>query len=521
MTANDAAFDQRVLIVAPTRRDAEVTAELLERAGVQSHHCHDLRELIAQMRAGAGALMLTDIALVHPDIKLLIAELGAQPAWSDLPVLVLARTGEASRGVATTLAEISNLTILDRPTSTRSMVSASKAALRARARQYQIRQQLEEQRRAEQALRKADQKKDEFLATLAHELRNPLAPIRTGLQLLGRVEVGTTQFVRLREMMERQLQQMVKLIDELLDVSRIATGKVVLQKELVDLRAVVDMAIESSQPGIDAGSHRVEVELPAVPVRVVGDPARLAQCVGNLINNAAKYTRDGGQIRVTLAEQAGQAIVQVSDNGVGIPENMLEHVFDMFAQVNRSLDRAQGGLGIGLSLVRSLITLHGGSVAASSPGIGQGSTFTITLPACTDHALAMPTGPDAVAMAPVRPLRVLLVDDNADAADSLAQLLQAHGHETRVEYTGASALRAAASFQPDAVLCDISMPGMDGHEVASTLRRDARFATTLLVALSGRGSEQDKRQALEAGFDSQLTKPTSIENVSALLTRLQ
>ncbi|HEY0858912.1 MAG TPA: hybrid sensor histidine kinase/response regulator [Albitalea sp.] len=513
--------DERLLVAAPTRRDGEVTVRLLRKAGVDCVVCADLKAMSIQLAAGAGALLLTEVALTDPDMTMVLRVLERQPAWSDVPAVVLARERMESPATARALAMLSNVTVLDRPVSTRSMVSAVLSALRARRRQYQIREHMDQQARAEQALLEADQRKDEFLATLAHELRNPLAPIRTGLQVLAKVPHDADQSVRLREMMERQVVQLVRLIDELLDVSRISTGKVVLKRERVDMRDVIEAALEASQPAVDAAQHELRVELPGEPVCVVGDASRLSQVVGNLVHNAAKYTPSGGRITVALSERQGEAVVSVTDTGAGIPPDMLEHVFDMFTQVNRTLDRAQGGLGIGLSLVRRLMDLHGGRVGVESPGLERGSTFTICLPVAASELVAAAVPPAAAnESAARRRLRVLVVDDNADAADSLAILLAAHGHLARTEYGAAAALEAAREFRPQAVFCDLGMPGMNGHEMAARLRADPRHASTVLVAVTGWGSEEDRRRTRHAGFDFHLTKPISYEAIDGVLSRI-
>lgn len=512
--------DQRVLIVAPTRRDGEVTEGLLRGAGVKCVVCAGLPALVEELPAGVGALVLTDGAITQPAFAQVIDALGAQPAWSDIPTVMLCQDrGQAPAG-ARALELLSNVTLLDRPASARSMVSAVQAALRARRRQYQIRDQMADQDKAEEALREADRRKDEFLATLAHELRNPLAPIRTGMEVLARVPSDDAQSARLQRMMERQLAQLVKLIDELLDLSRISTGKVVLQQEPVDMRTIVESALEGSQPAIELARHVVRVELPPQPVWVCGDPSRLAQVVGNLVTNAAKYTPSGGAIDVALVQEAGDAVVRVTDNGVGIPSDMLDQVFGMFTQVDRTLDRAQGGLGIGLSLVRRLMELHDGSATADSAGLGRGSTFTVRL-AVTDARPGVIATVPVVPPAGARRLRVLLVDDNADAADALALSLQLDGYRTRTEYSGEAALLAAAEFEPHVVLCDIGLPGIGGHEVATRLRAQPRNDGMLLVALTGWGSKEDQARSRTAGFDNHLIKPASLDTVVGILQRAE
>jgi signal transduction histidine kinase len=525
MSPPDAEFsEERVLVLPVTRRDGEVTCSLMAKAGIFCQVSRDLPEMAAQVGENVGTLILTEAALMNPDMPVLVAALRNQPAWSDVPVVVLMRDAGSSIGDLQVLERLGNVTVLDRPVSTRSMISAVQTALRDRRKQYRIRDQLAEQALAEQALVKADQRKDEFLATLAHELRNPLAPIRTGLQILSRLPGGKEDNVRrLHEIMERQMVQMVKLIDELLEVSRISTGKVVLHKERVDMRSVIEVALEGSQPLVESAGHRLKVELLNEPVWVYGDPARLAQVVSNLVNNAAKYTPNGGLIRVAMTRADGEVAVVVEDSGMGIPPDMLDHVFDMFAQVNRTLDRAQGGLGIGLSLVKRLMELHGGSVLAESAGTDAGSRFTVRMPALEGAQAPSsrePGRPRSVADASEKHLRVLVIDDNADAAETLAMLLEAHGHQTQQAHNATDGLAAAGDFKPQAVFCDIEMPGLNGYEVAARLRNNPRHAPALLVAVTGRGTREDRQRSLRAGFDLHLTKPVGYEAVRQALKRL-
>jgi signal transduction histidine kinase/ActR/RegA family two-component response regulator len=516
----DHAYSERVIVLAPTARDADVTQKLLAVAGIDGVVSQGWQHAEALIREGAGALIVTDATLADAASAGLLRALDAQPPWSNLPVLALCRHGLQT--LALREARLRNLTVLDRPTSTRAMVSAVQTALRGRRWQYQIRDQIDSLQRAERSLRLADQRKDEFLATLAHELRNPLAPIRTGLQLLTRPSQDPAQYKSVIAMMDRQMNHLLRLIDDLLEVSRISTGKLILQRERLDLRRVVEMALEACQPLIARSGHRLDVSLPDEAVCVDGDLTRLAQSLSNLVNNAAKYTPDGGHIMLRLAREGDDAVLTVTDSGIGLPPDMIARVFDMFAQVNRSLERSQGGLGIGLALVKSLVSLHGGKVSAASPGPGQGSTFTIRLPMAR-AAQAQPPHAAAAAPASNRPLRILVVDDNDDAATSLGMLLSLSGHDVRVENSGVAALAALTAdggFVPQAVFCDLGMPGMGGYEFAARLRQEARFAGTLLVALTGWGSQEDKKRSRAAGFDEHLTKPASLDAVMALLAKL-
>ena len=381
-----------------------------------------------------------------------------------------------------------------------------------------------ERKAAEQTLHEASRAKDEFLATLAHELRNPLAPIRTGLEILKKDAGNGPPSQRARAIIERQLVHMIRLIDDLLDISRISSGKIRLEKQRITLRAVVESAVETSRPGIEAGHHRLVLQLPVDEVELDGDLTRLAQSVANLLNNAAKYTPSGGSIRLQAGRDGDHAVIEVQDSGVGIPAEMLDRVFQLFAQVGRTIDRSQGGLGIGLSLVRSLVELHGGTVTAQSEGTGLGSTFTLRVPCLpTAGAVASLRPPESTsAPAPLAAregVRVLLADDNVDAADTMSAMLQMSGHEVKTVYSGFEALRAAVQFSPDVMLLDIGMPGMSGYQVAQQLRADARFDQTLLVALTGWGSENDRMLALQAGFDHHLTKPVDHLALEPLLRR--
>jgi signal transduction histidine kinase len=366
-------------------------------------------------------------------------------------------------------------------------------------------------------LREQDRRKDEFLATLAHELRNPLAPIRTGLHVL-RCEVTAEQAARTREMMERQLGHLVRMVDDLLDISRVTLGKITLKQERVDLREVLDSAIETTRSLVESGGHELVVCAPNRALPLDGDPTRLSQVFANLINNAAKYTPSGGRILITVEPERTTLRVRVSDTGVGIPADMLPYVFDMFTQVGRSIERSQGGLGIGLTLVRRLVELHGGAVTAESQGAGQGSSFVVTIPLAVTEEATTARGP-----APAAPaargagLRILVVDDNVDAAEALAMLLELRGYQTRVAYTGLLALDAASEFRPQVVFLDIGLPGINGYEVARRLRADTILPQPLLVALTGWGSDEDRRQAHAAGFDQHLVKPVDSSKLAAVL----
>ncbi|MDB5742195.1 MAG: putative histidine kinase, hybrid [Polaromonas sp.] len=379
-----------------------------------------------------------------------------------------------------------------------------------------------ERKRAEQVLHDTNRAKDEFLATLAHELRNPLAPIRTSLEILRKDKVNGPASQRARDTMERQLVHMIRLIDDLLDISRINSGKIRLETGLAGLSTVIETAVELSRPAIEARHHHLRMALPSDDVHLMADATRLAQALGNLLNNAAKYTPEGGQIRLSAWQEEDVAVLEVADSGVGIPAEMLDTVFALFTQVGRTLDRSQGGLGIGLYLVRSLVELHGGTVTAASAGANLGSTFTMRLPCLLQTAAKAPDSPPEPAGADGRhALKVLVADDNVDAADTLAAVLSMMGHEALTTYDGAQVYEAACRFGPDLILLDIGMPGKTGYEVARQLRADPKFRRTLLVAVTGWGSEDDRRQSLEAGFDRHMTKPMDLAELEGMLDRAE
>jgi PAS domain S-box-containing protein len=376
-----------------------------------------------------------------------------------------------------------------------------------------------ELRRLADGLAEQDRRKTEFLATLAHELRNPLAPIRSGLQLMRRAKGDPAALARVEDIMDRQLDHLVHLVDDLLDVARITRGQIALKPERIALAEVLRAAVDTSMPLVEASRHRLDLRLPDAPLTLVADPIRLTQVVSNLLNNAAKYTPRGGAI-VLAAERAGdQAVIAVSDNGIGIPPESLESVFQMFTQVAHASQRSHGGLGIGLSLVRSLVELHGGSITADSAGLGAGSVFTVRLPLGDGNPAAPAPAPAARAPAHVGTLRVLVVDDNRDAAETLSALLTIMGHTAPVAADGHQALRMIAGFRPQVVFLDIGMPGMSGYDVAKAVRSDPQFDEVRLVALTGWGGEADRARSREAGFDAHLTKPATVAAIEAVLAR--
>jgi len=373
-----------------------------------------------------------------------------------------------------------------------------------------------ERRLAEEGLKQADREKDDFLALLAHELRNPLAPIRTAVQLLKMRKQADVEAQRLHDVIDRQVQHLVRMVDDLLDVSRVLRGKVELRREPLEIADAMAIAVETSRPLLDAQRQELKLQLPGHPVTVHGDAVRLAQVMANLLNNASKYSGVGATIHLTASQAGGDVIIVVRDAGAGIPADVLPRVFEPFVQADRSLERSRGGLGIGLTLVKKIVELHYGQVAAESAGLGQGSSFTIRLPA---HAGAAVAAQDA-AQPPVIafPARVLIVDDNVDAAESLALLLQSDGHTVNVAHNGVDAVLRAESWRPDIAVLDVGLPGMNGYEVASALRERGE-ACPELIAVTGYGQAADTKRALEAGFRFHLVKPVDARDLTTAIAR--
>jgi PAS domain S-box-containing protein len=385
---------------------------------------------------------------------------------------------------------------------------------------------IDDRKRMEEALKEADQRKDQFLAMLAHELRNPLAPISNAVQIMKVQGLKGPNFDWSVKVIEDQVKHMTRMVDDLLDVSRITRGKVVLQNEPVELEAVVSLAVEASRPLIEDCQHRLTVALPEHPVLLDVDPARMAQVLSNLLNNAAKYTDEGGEIALSAERDGREVLIRVRDNGTGIAPELLPHIFDMFTQADQTLSRSRGGLGIGLTLVRSLVEMHHGRVAAHSRGPGLGSEFTVRLPVSAE-APTEPTadGPTAVEAPAVEAIpqfsrrRILVVDDNRYNANSLGVLLRTLGQDVEMAYDGPAALELVRRRRPDLVLLDIGLPGMDGYEVARRCRQDEDLRRITLVAMTGYGKEEDRRRSQEAGFNAHLVKPVNLEDLRVLLTQ--
>jgi len=622
--------DQRVLIFAPAGRDSAASRSILSRAGIETLICTGTASVRREVESGAGALLVGEEAATLTATNALSDALAHQPSWSDLPILMLTGPGPDSAAAISAAAKLGNVTLLERPVRVASLVSAVRAALRSRQRQYELRDRLSLQtllaaivessddaivgktpegiiltwnkaaerlfgyraeeavgrpitivippdrldeerkilanilrgepmthfetvrmtrdgrqfhvslsispirdasgrivgaskvardisarKKAEQDLREADRRKDEFLAMLAHELRNPLAPIRNSLTLLEIAGQEDPTIERVRGILERQVGHMVRLVDDLMEVSRITRGTIELRRERLNLADAIRSALETSEPLIRRATLDTALELPPQALYVDADPVRLTQIISNLLNNAAKYSDRSRRVVLTARGEGGEAVVSIRDFGVGIPADMLERVFDMFAQVQGPGRGGKGGLGIGLTLVRSLVQMHGGSIVATSEGAGKGSTFTFRLPLVEAPArsAARPTRRAARGLS----LRVLVVDDNRDAADSMGLVLARAGAEVEVVHDGATALDRVERFHPALVLLDIGMPGMDGYEVARRIRARPALQGIQLVALTGWGQAEDRLRSREAGFDHHLIKPAGIDELCALL----
>jgi len=481
-------------VLAPRGRDAALARDMLEEEGIPAQICGDLPELCDRI-SSAGAALITEEALV-PHFECLARALRDQPPWSDFPLVVFRASGaETGTHLLEMLEYLGNVTLLDRPVRKLNLATAMIAALRARRRQYQLRDLFSD-------LQENVRQRDRFLAILGHELRNPLGAIMAAVELSRRRaaapdngEIGIIQ---------RQSRHLARLVDDLLDVSRITSGKIVLERVAVELADLAERCVQSLQPA--ARAQQLDVAVVADrDVRVEGDVVRLEQIVTNIVNNAIKYTPPGGRVTVEIRPEGDNALIAVRDSGAGIAPEMLPKIFNLFAQAQDTLDRAQGGMGIGLTLVRSLVSLHGGTIEARSEGLGRGSEFRILLPLFVGLSPAREAAADESAADP-RARRVVLIEDNADLRESIRQLLELDGHVVATAGDGPEGLERIRSTRPDIALIDIGLPRMDGYAVAGIVRAELGDAVRL-IALTGYGQAEDREKAAQAGFDGHLTKP--------------
>ena len=495
------------MVYTPTGKDGMLIAKLLERANIECQVCRAAGEMIGELERGAGCILIADDALTTDFMKAITPFLKEQPTWSDLPILVLSKRGLDSSEMRSIYLDLGNVTLLERPVQSVTLVMAVISALRGRSRQYEMRE--------------IDRRKDEFLAMLAHELRNPLAPIGAASDLLRVAHLDPVRIQQTSEIIARQVKHMTSLIDDLLDASRVSRGLVKLERSQVDARQLVSSAVEQVRPLIDARRHRLTVQTPPEAAMIHGDQKRLIQVISNLLNNATKYSPEGSNITLSLELEPDKVIIRVVDDGIGMAQATIDHVFEMFTQAERTSDRSQGGLGIGLALVKSLVEQHDGTVFASSIGIGEGSQFTVCLPRLTRQKAQEAPGKMVSTPAPATGLRMLVVDDNIDAAHMLSLLLDAMGHETVVEHTAKSALERARKERPEVCLLDIGLPDLDGNALAKQLRAQPETAHSILIAITGYGQEQDRKRTTESGFDHHLVKPVNMEDLLRIMSQLR
>jgi signal transduction histidine kinase/ActR/RegA family two-component response regulator len=498
------------VVVTPNEADGALATGFLREHGIDAQYCATLADLIPNLGGDTGCVVLVEEALSDPDLDAFHAALRSQPPWSDLPLLLFAAHGspliELVQGL---FPQSGNVTLLQRPIHPVSLVSAVNVALRARVRQLQVRDLLGQR---ELAVRQ----RDEFLAMLAHELRNPLAPIRYAARILQAPGLPADTLRSTAQLVERQVGHMATIIDDLLDVSRVTRGLIKLAAEPVDLADLVRRAADGYVAAAKEKGVGVRAAMTTQPVWVNGDATRLKQVLDNLFDNAVKFSPAGREVLVSLTRDAGQAKLAVSDQGAGLDPQLIAHIFEPFVQADRSLDRPNGGLGLGLALVRGLVQLHGGAASAASKGPNCGSTFTVRLPLIETPALqaearVLSTGGGG--------LRVLLAEDNRDAADSLKMLLEMSGHDVSVAYNGPDAVTTARSVCPEVVVCDIGLPGMSGYDVATALRQDPGLRGVRLIAVTGYGDAQDRDTALATGFDEHLCKPVEPNRLLAEIAK--
>ncbi|HEX4914202.1 MAG TPA: ATP-binding protein [Vicinamibacterales bacterium] len=497
-------MDERILVWAQPL-DARLTCGFLQEAGFVCVTCATWTDLIQEMRRGVAVAVLAGEMLTPQVIGSLQVVMSEQPRWSDLPLVVVG--GEDVIVHSEGVAELGNVAFLQRPLSLDTLRSTLRSALRARRRQYEVRDLLAQKDEAER-------RKDDFLAMLAHELRNPMAPIRTGLQVL-RLSNDPDAITRIHDMMDRQLAHLSRLVHDLLDVSRIARGRIKLNTAPLDLRPCVTMVVNAARAAAAEKALTLEAVLPDQPVIVDADSVRVEQMIGNVVNNAIKFTPANGKVRVELTVDGAEAVIRVHDDGIGIAADQLAHVFDLFAQAPRALDRSQGGLGIGLTVVKLLAELHRGRVEIFSRGEGTGTEAMIRLPLAPTSTFI--PKPAEARVAPSAPRRVLVIEDNQDAADMLQAYLTHLGHQVMVAHDGRAGLEMAAQHKPDVIICDIGLPLIDGYEIASRLRGEAGFEGCLLIAMTGYGDVNDRERTRRAGFAHHLTKPADPIKVARLV----
>ncbi len=501
-TSTRGGLSERALILVEGSRNGKVTRDLLQRAGVEAFVCSSMGELCAEIDKGGAVALAAEEMLTPDSVAQITTILNRQPAWSDFPIIVFAAGPDGAHGLEDQVRALGNVTFLDRPVRTRSMLACVKAAIRSRRRQYEGRRAIES--------------RDTFLAMLGHELRNPLAAIRLAVALLDK-DAAVSGQRKEHAIIDRQSKHLARLVDDLLDVARVTHGKLALQWQRLNLVEVVRNAFETLEPRAQEQRLTYELVCANVELWVDGDRQRLEQVFTNLMTNAIKYTPRGGVITVSVAAENDVAVVAVKDNGVGIAAEMLDSVFEVFTQAERSLDRTEGGMGLGLTVVRGLVQLHRGTVGAASEGPGRGSSFIVRLPLVERIAPSSPSSkrlPEEQSSA----RRVVVVEDSEDIRDLLAELLKQAGHQVECAEDGPQGLQTILAFMPDIAFVDLGLPGFDGLEVARRAR--ASGSTSRLVAVTGYGQAEDRKHATEAGFDDHLTKPVVSVDLSRAIHRL-
>lgn len=508
----------KILVVDDTPEDREVVRRYLTRTTRERYtllEADNGEEGLRLWREERPDCILLDFNLPDTNglefLETLMEEMGSDT----LPVVMLTGTGNEEIAVSSMRRGAQDYLVKGAVTP-----EAVRAAVRHAVERVRMLQRLESQReeleRTNQELMAADERKDQFLAMLAHELRNPVSAIRNAVELIKVAPADEPRIHQALDVLERQLRHQSHLLDDLLDVSRITRGKILLRQERVDLAHLARETLMDHQKALEKARLQLAQEFPDEPVWVQGDRIRLAQVLGNLLDNAIKFTDPGGQVQVKLWVEDGEARLSVTDTGVGISAEMLPHLFETFAQADRSLDRSAGGLGLGLALVSGLVQLHGGRVTSASEGVNRGATFTLTLPNAEAPLGALeeePATPEPLG----GPIRILLIEDNQDAAETLHDLLELSGHTVEIAFSGPAGVKVAEQFHPDVVLCDIGLPGMDGYEVARLLRGNPETAGTRLIAVTGYGQDEDRARAREAGFDLHLTKPVEPSHLERIL----
>ena len=497
-------------LVSPNAADAELALGFLGEGGIQTRWFADLLQAAQALDEGTGCLIVVEEALAAAELPVLREALARLPAWSDLPLIVVSRDVAAlGAAIADAFPESGNVTLLERPLNPHTLVSAVHVALRAAARQREVGELMTQR---EQAIKL----RDEFLAMLAHELRNPLAPMLNALYLMRRGKLDDPMVAKGSEILERQVHHVVRLVDDLMDVARLERGKVVLKKQRLDLNRAVTSAIEACLPAARERGHRISVRFATNAVYVEGDAVRIEQIICNLINNAAKFSPTPGEIRVESGVEGNRALIVVEDQGIGFERDAAEKLFEPFLQVNPTLERTAGGLGMGLTIVRRLAELHGGRVSAASEGPGKGARFVVEFPLAAGPELQ---AHEAAAPPQARPRRrrIVVIEDNPDIRETLRIMVTMWGHDVELAGDGSSGVELVLKQRPDIALIDVGLPGMNGYDVARAIRKSIPNGEIRLIAVTGYGQPSDRDLAMQAGFDRHLLKPISPQILERLL----